>query len=115
MRSRGFWRNSTICHDPALGNDGTGGGDLYLDLLPGYYFSPQAIAVTWWALRAPFMSGGHIFHPERVSMRASFAMAGPGVPRRDLGVIRTIDVVPTVCDYLGIKPAATVEGISRLR
>ncbi|MBC7543715.1 MAG: alkaline phosphatase family protein [Candidatus Sericytochromatia bacterium] len=101
--------------DPAFGNDGPGGGELYMDLLPGYYFSPQTIAASWWAPRLPFMSGGHIFHPDRPSMHASFAFAGPGIPVRALGTVQTIDVVPTVCDYLGIKPPNGAQGISRLR
>jgi predicted AlkP superfamily phosphohydrolase/phosphomutase len=100
--------------DPIYGNDGPTGGDLYMDLLPGYYFNPKTVAATWWAPRHPFMSGGHIFHPDRRSMHACFAMAGPGVPRRTLGPVRTIDVVPTVCQYLGIQPPATVEGQSLL-
>jgi predicted AlkP superfamily phosphohydrolase/phosphomutase len=101
--------------DPAYGNDGPTGGELYMDLLPGYYFSPKTIAASWWSPRHPYMSGGHIFHPDRRTMHASFAMAGPGVPQRRLGPVRTIDVVPTVCDYLGIQPPSGAEGRSHLR
>lgn len=100
--------------DPAYGNDGPTGGDLYLDLLPGYYFHPRTIAPTWWAPRPAYMSGGHIFQPDRRSMQATFVMAGPGVPHKALGPVRTIDVTPTVCDYLGIRPPVGAEGHSLL-
>jgi predicted AlkP superfamily phosphohydrolase/phosphomutase len=101
--------------DPAYGNDGPTGGELYMDLLPGYYFNAKTISASWWAPRLAFMSGGHIFHPDRRTMHASFAMAGPGVPHKVLGPVRTIDVVPTVCDFLGIKPPVGAEGQSLLR
>lgn len=88
--------------DAELGN--TGYGDLYLDLAPGYYFHHRTTAANWWAPLHPFSSGGHIFHPARRSMQAMFALAGPDIPALSLGPVRTIDVAPTICHYLGLQP-----------
>jgi arylsulfatase A-like enzyme len=44
-------------------------------------------------------------------MHASFAMAGPGVARGvDLGVIRQIDIAPTLAALLGLEPPAQATG-----
>jgi arylsulfatase A-like enzyme len=44
-------------------------------------------------------------------MWAAFAVAGPGVARgADLGLIRQIDIAPTLCALLGIDPPASAVG-----
>jgi arylsulfatase A-like enzyme len=45
-------------------------------------------------------------------MHAAFALAGAGVAERaQLGVIRQIDVAPTLCLLLGIEPPAQATGV----
>jgi predicted AlkP superfamily phosphohydrolase/phosphomutase len=93
-------------HEPALG--GPHGGDLYVDLAPGYYSSAT--------LRGPLVSdrpptGEHLYGPERPSMKAAFSVAGPGVAAGvDLGELRQIDVAPTLAALLGIDPPAQSTG-----
>jgi arylsulfatase A-like enzyme len=44
-------------------------------------------------------------------MWAAFAVAGPGVASgADLGLIRQIDIAPTLCALLGIDPPARAAG-----
>jgi predicted AlkP superfamily pyrophosphatase or phosphodiesterase len=54
--------------------------------------------------------GAHGYDPHRPEMRASFIMRGPRVTRgKSLGVIRMIDVAPTIARVLGIE-LGRVEG-----
>ena len=84
------------------------GGDLYIDLAAGYYPSP--------ALRGELVEkrpprGEHMLAPDRPEMWAAFAVAGPGVAAgADLGLIRQIDIAPTLCTLLGIDPPARAQG-----
>ncbi|HVR72661.1 MAG TPA: alkaline phosphatase family protein [Vicinamibacteria bacterium] len=87
-------------HEPALG--GPRGGDLYLTLAPGVGLSASydGAAVGGIAPR-----GEHGTDADRPSMRAAFAVAGPGVAAGvDLGHIRQVDVAPTLAALLGIGP-----------
>jgi arylsulfatase A-like enzyme len=55
--------------------------------------------------------GEHFLDPEQPDMHAAFALAGPGVKEgADLGLIRQIDVAPTLCLLLGIEPPAQATG-----
>ncbi len=93
-------------HEPALG--GPHGGDLYVDLAPGYYSSAtlRGALVTD---RPP--TGEHLYGPQRPSMKAAFTVAGPGVAAGvDLGDMRQIDVAPTLSTLLGIDPPAQSTG-----
>ena len=55
--------------------------------------------------------GAHILDPARQEMQALFALAGPGVKAgADLGVIRHVDVAPTLCELLGLEPPAQAVG-----
>lgn len=93
-------------HEPGIG--GPNGGDLYVDVLPGYYAS-AALHGDLIIAREP--TGEHLFSPQRPEMRAAFAVAGPGVARGvDLGLIRQIDIAPTLCALLGIDPPAQSHG-----
>ena len=86
--------------EPALG--GPNGADLYLALARGYD-DTTAIDVPAVARIEP--KGMHLFGPQWPEMRAVFIMAGPGVSGgADLGEMRQIDVVPTLCAILGIDP-----------
>ena len=89
----------------ALGGGGESGGDLYFTLAPRYYPSSQT--------RGDLVSrtvprGVHMMDPLRREMHASFVVAGSGIPRGvDLGVIRQIDIAPTLCALLGVAPPST--------
>ena len=49
--------------------------------------------------------------PQRREMQASFTVRGPGVSAgADLGLIRQIDIAPTLCALLGIGPPAQATG-----
>jgi predicted AlkP superfamily phosphohydrolase/phosphomutase len=92
--------------DPALG--GPEGGDLYVSLLPGYDLSA---GLDGEAVEAMAPKGVHFLNPERPEMLASFVVAGPGVAAgARLGVIRQIDIAPTLCALLGISPPAQATG-----
>ena len=91
---------------PATG--GPAGGDLYLSLAPGVGLSR---ATTGPPVEAATPRGDHLANPERPAMHASFAVAGPGVaPGARLGLIRQIDVAPTLAALLGIDPPAQSAG-----
>lgn len=94
-------------HEPALG--GPHGGDLYVDIAPGYY-SSATLRGTLVTDRPP--TGEHLYGPERPSMKAAFTVAGPGVAAGvDLGELRQIDVAPTLAALVGIDPPAQAQGV----
>jgi hypothetical protein len=98
-------RRATGRH-PGIG--GPEGGDLYLSLLPGYDLSGDLDGEVV-AAAAP--RGAHFLNPERPEMLASFVVAGPGVAAgAKLGLIRQIDIAPTLCALLGISPPAQATG-----
>lgn len=97
--------------DPSLGIGGTAGGDLYLDILPGYLFHPQVIGKDVIRPRHPLASGGHVFNPSRATMHAIFYAAGPAFKQGEIiPPVRTIDVAPTVSRLLGIPAPADARG-----
>jgi predicted AlkP superfamily phosphohydrolase/phosphomutase len=99
--------------DPALGVGGPSGGDVYLNLAPRYYLSAatRGDPVT----RVP-PAGEHMLDPGRRDMRAAFALAGPGVAAgADLGLIRQVDIAPTLCALLGIDPPPETVGSALTR
>jgi hypothetical protein len=92
----------------ARGVGGPQGGDVYFNLAPGY--GPSASLKGEIVAKRP-PRGEHLLDPGRPEMLASFAIAGPGVAKGvDLGLIRQIDIAPTVCALLGIDPPAQAEG-----
>ena len=97
--------------DPSLGIGGSEGGDLYLDIIPGYLFHPQANATALTRPRPPLGSGGHVFNPRRPTMHAIFYAAGPAF-KQGLVIppVRTIDVAPTLSQILGIPAPADARG-----
>jgi predicted AlkP superfamily phosphohydrolase/phosphomutase len=97
--------------DPRGSDRGLGGpqgGDVYFRLAAG--------AFPTGGLQGPVVyegpaSGEHLLDPERPTMHASFALAGPGVTRGvDLGVIRQIDIAPTLASLLGLEPPPQATG-----
>jgi predicted AlkP superfamily pyrophosphatase or phosphodiesterase len=85
----------------AMGIGGESGGDIYIDLLPGYEFDPRLTAPELIARREPH--GMHGFNPLRASMRALIVLNGPGVqPGRRLSGIQMVDFAPTLAWLLGV-------------
>jgi predicted AlkP superfamily phosphohydrolase/phosphomutase len=92
---------------PRLG--GPTGGDLYLVAAPGYDASARLGDGRFAEPVSP--RGVHLFGPERPEMRSSFTVSGPGVaPERSLGVMRQVDVAPTLSALLGLDPPRDAEG-----
>lgn len=93
----------------ALGLGGPSGGDLYVRLAPGT--SPSADTRGDLVERIP-PAGQHLLDPDRREMQAIFVLGGPGVAKgADLGLVRAIDVAPTLSALLGIDPPAQAEGV----
>ncbi|MDB5097667.1 MAG: Type phosphodiesterase / nucleotide pyrophosphatase [Cyanobacteria bacterium RYN_339] len=89
---------------------GIRGGDLYLDLHRGYYFSPDASPAAATSAYGPGQ-GGHVFDPRRPEMHAAMAFAGPGVRAGvKLGPVRNIDMAPTLMHLLGMPKPARATG-----
>ena len=104
-----LWRGDEA---DSLGIGGPTGGDLYYDVADGYGWSSQARG----ALTSPSQPGGaHGYPSVRPDMQTVFCAAGAGIGARRLGPGRTIDVAPTVAEWLGIRPPAQAVGRSRLR
>jgi predicted AlkP superfamily phosphohydrolase/phosphomutase len=85
----------------AMGIGGESGGDIYIDLLPGYEVDPRLTATELIAGREPH--GMHGFNPLRASMRALILLNGPGVqPGRRLSGVEIVDFAPTLAWLLGV-------------
>jgi predicted AlkP superfamily phosphohydrolase/phosphomutase len=85
----------------AMGIGGESGGDIYIDLLPGYEFDPRLAAPELIARREP--RGMHGFNPLRGSMRTLMVLNGPGVqPGRRLSGVQIVDFAPTLAWLLGV-------------
>lgn len=92
--------------DPAIG--GPQGGDLYVALAPGYTASAN---LQGRVVEPVPPRGEHLLSPERPGMLASFVIAGPGIAAgTDLGVIRQVDIAPTLSALLGIEAPAQAAG-----
>jgi hypothetical protein len=91
--------------EPGLG--GPEGGDVYFRLAP-HVFPQGDIASHVVYDDAP--SGEHLLDPKQPDMHASFVVAGPGVAAGDLGVIRQVDIAPTLSALLGMEPPAHSSG-----
>jgi predicted AlkP superfamily phosphohydrolase/phosphomutase len=92
-----------------MGIGGNAGGDVYLDLAPGYSFDPRLGGGDWIVAREPY--GTHGFNPVRPSMRTIMLLHGPGVAAgRKLEEVRTSDFAPTLARLLGIAPPRAASG-----
>jgi predicted AlkP superfamily phosphohydrolase/phosphomutase len=95
--------------DEAMGIGGEAGGDIYLDLLPGYNFDARLDASDLIVRREPY--GAHNFNPSRMSMRTIMVLNGPGVAvGQRTGETRTIDLAPTLAKLLGIPAPRHASG-----
>jgi predicted AlkP superfamily phosphohydrolase/phosphomutase len=93
----------------AMGIGGQAGGDIYLDLLPGYDFDARIHSVDLVTERKPY--GMHGFHPARLSMRTIMVLNGPGVAAgKRLEEARAIDFAPTLAKLLGIPAPRHASG-----
>ena len=92
-----------------MGIGGNAGGDIYLDLAPGYSFDPHLGSGDWIVSREPY--GTHGFNPARPSMRTIMVLHGPGVAAgRKLEQARTSDFAPTLARLLGIATPRAASG-----
>jgi len=94
-----------------LGIDGDSCGDLYFELMPGYYpmsrLSPNVVEPD----DPPIGSGNHGFFPFRRSMQAIFILGGGGVSAgRSIGPIRQIDIAPTLARLIGVPAPGNAYG-----
>ena len=87
--------------EAAPGIGGESGGDLYLDLLPGYRLDGKLNATEVIASQEPH--GVHGFNPIRASMRTIMVFNGPGIKAGlRLRNTRLVDFAPTLAKLLGI-------------
>jgi predicted AlkP superfamily phosphohydrolase/phosphomutase len=99
-------------HD-SLGLGGPVGGDLYYEVAPGYSWTDSARgAVVEPAVAADAHHGFASVSPD---MHTVFCAEGLAFPARRVGPARTIDVAPTVAEWLGIEAPPTSRGRSILR
>jgi len=94
--------------EKTFGIGGERGGDVYLDLMPGYYFSG---GMNEKAVKKVRPGGSHIYMPKRRRMHAMCYIKGPGIKKgKVLTHCRIIDIVPTLCHMLGIDPPSSSRG-----
>lgn len=101
------FRSGTVAGD-SLGIGGPGGGDLYFDLAPGYYWGPVATGAM--VVPMEFPMGEHGFPSVDRDMHPLGCMLGAGAAGKRIGVIRSIDFAPSVAGWLGIAPPADARG-----
>jgi len=92
---------------PARG--GLAAGDLFVEIgAPGFTISADARGAVA-SERAP--EGVHFQDPASRPLQGALVLAGPGVAAgADLGLVRQIDIAPTVAALLGIGPLRDAEG-----
>lgn len=101
-----FFRSNTAEGD-SLGIGGAGGGDLYVDLAPGYYWSASARGSALAPMTFPM--GEHGFPSVDRDMQPALCIGNAGAPRR-IGNARSIDIAPTISQWLGITPPREATG-----
>jgi hypothetical protein len=89
---------------PAMGIGGEVGGDIYVELAPGYDFDPRIAAGALVTHTPPY--GTHGANPEQAAMRTLMVFNGPGVRSgQKLTDVRIIDFAPTLARLLNLpKP-----------
>ena len=96
-----------------LGIGGAAGADLYFDLAPGYDLSTALGGDATITAQRGGGSGDHGGAPWHRGLHAIFFAAGPGIRGgHRLGLVRAIDVAPTVASLLGLPPLQAAEGRS---
>ena len=88
---------------PEMGIGGPSGGDLYIELAPGYDFDPRTVSGPLITRVEPY--GTHGANPEQSSMRTLMLVNGPGiVTGHRLHDVRIVDFAPTLSALLEIPP-----------
>jgi predicted AlkP superfamily pyrophosphatase or phosphodiesterase len=86
-----------------LATGGFPGAYVVLEAQPGHVFVRGGETLPLVGPTNGF-NGAHGYDPRRPEMRASFIIHGPRVRRnKDLGLIRLVDVAPTIARLLGIE------------
>jgi predicted AlkP superfamily phosphohydrolase/phosphomutase len=94
---------------PGLGLGGPVGGDLYYGTAAGIRWTS---APGGSILSSAPISASHGFPATDRDMRTAFCAVGRSVPARRFPATRTIDVAPTVSEWLGIDPPRDAVGRS---
>jgi predicted AlkP superfamily phosphohydrolase/phosphomutase len=85
------------------------GGDLYVELAPGYDFDPRIGAGPLITDTEPY--GTHGADPMQASMRTLMVLNGPGVRAgQKLANVRIIDFAPTLARLIGIPKPKNATG-----
>jgi hypothetical protein len=100
------FRTGTVEGD-SLGIGGPGGGDLYVELAPGYYWNANATGPA--IVPLDFPHGEHGFPSIDHDMHPLLCVLGDGAARR-IGEVRSIDIAPTITAWLGISAPADSRG-----
>ena len=95
----------------SLGIGGPGGGDLYWSLAPGYYWSAATTGPD--VVPLPFPQGEHGYPSIDRDMHPALCILGESKTRR-IGQVRSIDIAPSVAEWLGIAPPGDARGKSVL-
>jgi hypothetical protein len=94
-----------------LGMGGPAGGDLYLDLAPGYVPSAALSDDVVRKSTSLIGRGDHGFFPLRTKMQTVWFVAGSGIAAgKTIGGIRQIDIAPTLSQALGIPAPKNAKG-----
>lgn len=78
---------------------GTAQADFWVDLRPGYTFSPLLGGST---VLPSGRGGTHGYVPTHPEMNATFFLVGPGVRRGELGMIDMRSIAPTLARFLQV-------------
>lgn len=94
----------------AKGIGGEVGGDLYVDLAPGYDFDPRLAAIGSPIIETqPY--GIHGANPEQASMRTLMVLNGPGIRAgQNIANVRLIDFAPTLVRLLDLPDLRDASG-----
>lgn len=94
-----------------LGMGGPAGGDLYLDVAPGYSPSAGLNNDVVRKSTSAIGNGTHGFFPLRSKMQTVWFVAGPGIASgKTISGIRQIDIAPTLSHVLGIPVPRDAKG-----
>lgn len=98
---------------PGLGLGGAAGGDIYWGLSAGFRSSSSLRGdhIT----ESADLRTGHGFPSIDPDMYTAFCVSGGGFAQGRMEAIRTIDIAPTVAEYLGIEAPQDARGESVLR
>jgi predicted AlkP superfamily phosphohydrolase/phosphomutase len=96
-------------HGAEMGIGGPSGGDIYIELVPGYDFDPRTTSEPLITQVEPF--GSHGANPEQGSMRTLMLFHGPGIAAgHRLQNVRIIDFAPTLSGFLGFPAPKNSSG-----